>query len=131
MSSCKPKSVPADPNARLESKNVPKQIEEKETDMKYREIVGALMHLTVNTRPEIAFAVNQAAKFCQHPEPAHWNAVKRILAYLAGTVNFGICFRKSKVDTITGYTDADYAGDVQSRRSTTGFVFILHGLNNH
>ena len=127
MSSCKPKSVPADPNARLESKNVPKQIEEKETDMKYREIVGALMHLTVNTRPEIAFAVNQAAKFCQHPEPAHWNAVKRILAYLAGTVNFGICFRKSKVDTITGYTDADYAGDVQSRRSTTGFVFILHG----
>jgi hypothetical protein len=78
MTNCKPKSIPADLNVRLEPNKI-----ERETDVQYRETVGALLHLTVNTRPDIAFAVNQ-----KRPEQAHWNAVKRILAYLAGTINY-------------------------------------------
>ncbi len=92
----------------------------------YREAVGCLMYITTTTRPEIAFAVGQVSKFCQNPGAAHWNAVKRILSYLAGTINHGLCFGGGS-PTTAGYTDADYAGDKDNFRSTTGFIFMLHG----
>ena len=129
MSECNPKSVPADPCTRLDSRA--KSHTEEHSAMvqaaPYRETVGSLMYLMVMSRPDIAFAVNQVSKHCENPEPVHWNAVKRILAYLAGTTNFGLCFRKENEKLLVGYTDADYAGDVGTRRSTTGFVFLLHG----
>lgn len=53
--------------------------------------------------------------------------MKRIFSYLAGTIEFGIYFGKLKTDSLIGYTDADYAGDLDSRRSTSGFAFFVRG----
>ena len=129
MDTCHPLSVPADPNSRLDCTMSPKdEAGEKLMELvPYREAVGGLMYAMVMSRPDIAFAVNQVAKFCQKPGQAHWNAVKRILAYLAGTRNLGLCFGKGHPMDAVGYSDADYAGDITNRRSMTGFLFLLHG----
>ena len=68
----------------------------------------------------------QVSQFCESPGSSHWDAVKRILAYLQGTSTFGIRFGGVKSDLI-GFSDSDYAGDVDTRQSTSGFVFMLHG----
>lgn len=129
MDQCHPKLVPADPNTRLETFAIPTNKEEM-TMMEaipYREAVGGLLYIMVMSRPDIAYAVSQVAKFSQNPGPAHWKAVKRILAYLAGTASHGLSFSGNDIRTIVGYTDADYAGDTKTRRSISGFVFLLHG----
>ncbi|CAN6694260.1 unnamed protein product [Malus baccata var. baccata] len=89
----------------------------------YRSIVGALQYLTF-TRPDIAFAVNQCCQFMQHPMECHVVAVKRILRYLSGTINYGIHFQPGTL-TLQAYSDADWAGDPNDRRSTSGYVVYL------
>jgi hypothetical protein len=127
MEECQPKSLPADPNSRLMSKN--KSSPEENTDgenFPYREAVGSLIYLAVTSRPDISYAVNQVAQHSENPNRSHWAAVKRIISYLKGTSKLGIKFDGRCSKTITGFTDADYAGDLDTRRSTTGFVFLLN-----
>lgn len=88
----------------------------------YREAIGSLMYLSIATRPDITFAVNLASRYLEKPTKIHWNAVKRILKYLKGTVDYGIKFDCGQEPIINVYSDADYAGDLDTRRSTTGFV---------
>ena len=89
----------------------------------YRSIVGALQYLTF-TRPDIAFSVHQICQFMQQPRVEHFIAVKRILRYLKGTMDVGISYAKGSLD-ITAYSDADWAGDPNDRRSTTGMVIFI------
>ena len=128
MTTCTPLAVPADPCCRL-SPDMSPQNEEEEAEMKtvpFREAVGSLMHIMVMTRPDIAYAVGQVAQYAQKPGKQHWRAVKRIIAYLIKTKNFGLCFGRSS-DQLIGFCDADYAGDLQTRRSTSGFLFLHLG----
>ncbi|XP_049308584.1 uncharacterized protein LOC125777524 [Bactrocera dorsalis] len=106
----------------------PKTEEEKKEMEKvpYMEAVGSLLYAAQNTRPDISFAVNLLSRFSQNPGKGHWLALKRVMRYLKGTVNKGIVFRKS-VQGLTGYCDADWAGDLDQRRSTSGYVFIMQG----
>ena len=122
MDCCNPKPVPADPQTPLESFQDYSFIE----NVPYREAVGSLLYLVTISRPDIAYAVSQVAKFCEKPGKVHWNAVKRIFAYLAGTSTLALQYGGT-VSPLVGYTDADYAGDTKTRRSTTGFVFLLNG----
>jgi hypothetical protein len=87
MVNCNPKSTPPDSNARLSAAMVPKSEGEKKKkpSTKYRSVVSTLLYLSATTRPEISYSVSQVAKFCENPQPAHWNGVKRILAYLKAT----------------------------------------------
>ncbi|XP_028944648.1 uncharacterized mitochondrial protein AtMg00810-like [Malus domestica] len=89
----------------------------------YRSLVGALQYLTF-TRPDIAFAVHQVCQFMQRPMESHFLAVKRILRYLKATRGCGIHYVRGSLD-ITAYSDADWAGDRNDRRSTTGMVVFL------
>ena len=82
------KSVPADPHARL-SNNVERNPNDS---FPFREAVGSLMFVAICTRPDIAFAVNQVAQFSTNPAKAPWEAVKRILSYLRGTITSGVCY---------------------------------------
>jgi hypothetical protein len=93
----------------------------------YSQLVGSLMYLSVCTRPDIAFAVGALARFMSKPTSVHWQAAKGVLRYLAGSTQCGITYGTNTGDGLLGYCDADYAGDVDTRRSTTGYVFILHG----
>jgi len=92
----------------------------------YSQMIGTLMYLSACTRPDIAQAVGALARYMAAPTVAHWQAAKGILRYIAGTVNYGITFGKSGL-TLEAYCDADYAGDIDTRRSTTGYVYTLCG----
>ena len=93
----------------------------------YRESLGALLFLSRCTRPDITFAVNQLSRFADKYREKHWKAMKRCLRYLQGTKNFGICFTGEKEFKLLGFSDADWAGDRTTRKSTTGFCFTIAG----
>ena len=86
----------------------------------------SLMHLTNWTRPDIAQAVGVLSKFSSFATTPHWRAAMNVLKYLSGTKSlYGFCFGGGTTQ-IVGFCDADYAGDTEDRRSTTGYVFTLN-----
>jgi len=92
---------------------------------KYRSIVGNLLYLAISTRPDIIYSVGRAARKSKNPTSEDWLNIMKILKYLKGTINYGLNFTKQK--EIMAYVDADYAGDPDSRRSTTGFLITIGG----
>ncbi|KAJ0542271.1 putative RNA-directed DNA polymerase [Helianthus annuus] len=103
--------------------------------VKYRQLVGALQYVTL-TRPDITFAVNKVCQFMHSPTVNHWAAVKRILRYLLGTVDHTLLFSQSSTTVLHAYTDAafnslsafsdaDWAGCPDDRRSTGGYAIYL------
>ena len=95
----------------------------------YQSAVGSLLYLSSWTRPDIAYAVGSVARFCSNPSKEHWTAVKRIFRYLKGTYNYGIVYSRNdhSDDLMIGYSDADFAGDVNDRKSTSGYIFMING----
>ena len=121
MKGCNPSHVPMENRLRL-SKNDKSLLVDK---TKYRSVISSLRYL-VNTRPDIAFAVGIVSRFMEDPRARHWAAVKQILRYLAGTVNYGCVYKLGTTETkLLGYSDSDLAGDVDDRKSTSGSVFLL------
>ena len=103
-------------------------------DFNYRSVVGMLLYLSGNTRPDITFAVSQVARFTHDPKKSHATAVKMIVRYLSGTSDKGIIVPSFNSDLILKcYVDADFAGlykvdppeDSSSARSRTGFIIFL------
>ena len=92
----------------------------------YASAVGSLMYAMVWTRPDIAHAVGVVSRFMENPGNEHWQAVKWILRYLRGTSTHALCFGGTDI-CLQGYADADMAGDKDTRRSTTGYVFTIGG----
>jgi histone deacetylase 1/2 len=122
MENCKSTSTPLAPTERL-SRDTGASLGPDDS-FRYRSIVGGLQYLTL-TRPDISFAVNKVCQFLSQPTEVHWEAVKRILRYVKGTLNTGLKFRKSSSMGISIFTDADWAGDVDDRRSTGGFAVFV------
>jgi hypothetical protein len=89
----------------------------------YRSLVGALHYLTF-TRPDISFSVHQVCQYMSTPTTIHLAAAKRILRYLRGTLNHGIVFSPGPIQ-LSAFTDADWAGDPDDRRSTSGYLVYL------
>jgi hypothetical protein len=119
MSDCNPSITPCVPYSKLL-----KHEGDPFTDVKtYRSLVGCLQYLTF-TRPDIAYSVNTVCQFMQAPTDLHFLAVKRILRYIKGTLEYGVTFRPAPME-LRAYTDSDWAGDPNDRRSTTGFVIFL------
>jgi hypothetical protein len=120
LSDANPKCVPMTPGIKLTASE---SIEPPDGSYPFRELVGSLLYLSVCTRPDISFAVGALARFMSNYTAAHWSAAKDVLRYLSGTINYGLCFNGNKTFELIGFCDADYAGDVNTRRSTTGFAF--------
>jgi len=91
---------------------------------RYRSIVGALQYLTL-TRPDLAFAVNKVCQFLHAPTSVHWTAVKRILRYVKHTIDTGLQFERSRHMVLSAFSDADWAGSVDDRRSTGGLAIFI------
>ena len=88
--------------------------------------VGSLMYAMLCTRPDIYYAVGIVNRYQSDPEGEHWIAVKHILKYLMRTRDYMLVYSSGSLETI-GYTDSDFQGDIDSRKSTYGYVFTLNG----
>jgi hypothetical protein len=88
----------------------------------YRQIIGSLMYLT-NTRPDICFAVNTLSQFLVEPRRVHLVAAKHVMRYLKGTVDYGLSYDGDHDFTLSGYTDADYAGSVADKKKHFRMLF--------
>lgn len=94
----------------------------------YSNLVGGLMYTMVCSRPDIAHDVGLVSRCMHNPGKEHWQAPKWILRYLHGTRDVTLCFQHSNSsfeDFVVGYVDSDYAGDLDKRRSTTGYLFTM------
>lgn len=124
MEDANPSATPMDVNSKLVKSSEEDELCDK---MLYQSAVGSLMYLSVATRPDITYPVNTVAKFSAEPNQKHWTAVKRILRYLKGTPQLGLLYRQDGSGEIRGYSDADWAGDLDDRKSTSGYIFTLAG----
>jgi hypothetical protein len=125
MEDCKPAQTPiaSDSDARDEKRADSKLCDRSE----YRSIVGSLIYASVISRPDIAYAVSKVGQHMANPTAADMVSVKRILRYLRGTIHYTLVYRKNGSTELVGYSDADWGGDISTRRSTGGYVFLLAG----
>ena len=125
MDKCKPVSTPLEQGRKFQQLSD----DEKPVDVQaYQMIIGCLTYATTATRPDLAAAVGILSKFMSKPGKDHWTGIKRILRYIQGTLNYGLVFSADdKSHTLVGFSDADWAGDLDTRRSTSGYVFQIQG----
>ncbi|KAF0729318.1 hypothetical protein Ae201684P_010440 [Aphanomyces euteiches] len=90
----------------------------------YRQSVGSLMYLMLGTRPDLAYAVQSLSRHLNRPGKKHFGEIKRIMRYVAGTMNYGLLYRGSELD-LCGYTDSDYAANPNNRRSVSGYCTFV------
>jgi hypothetical protein len=122
MEDCNKVCSPIVPGCKLVKNEVGKAANPTE----YKQMIGCLMYMLA-TRPDMAFSVCLAARYMERPTEMHVAAVKRILRYLKGTLNLGILY-KCKTDNnliLQGWSDSDYAGDYDDRKSTSGYIFTM------
>lgn len=120
MANCNPVNTPVECGMKL-SKH---EDGEKVNTTVFKSLVGSLRYLTC-TRPDILFGVGLISRFMETPTTVHLKAAKRILCYVKGTLDFGLLYSSSKELKLVGYCDSDWAGNLDDRKSTTGFVFFL------
>ncbi|XP_071681692.1 uncharacterized mitochondrial protein AtMg00810-like [Lolium perenne] len=125
MKMCKPVDTPLSTSEKLSITDGDVLSDEDST--RYMSIVGALQYITL-TRPDIAYSVNKVCQFLHAPTTVHWTAVKRILRYLRGTIYVGLRLSKSESIHVSAFSDADWAGCPDDRRSTSGFA-VFFGSN--
>ena len=127
MENANPKATPCDAKCRL-----PKlKDDEARTKEPYRSLVGALLYLSMHTRPDIGYAVHELARHCSAPGERHWVAAKRVLRYLCGTRSKGLVFQGSEGMKLHAAADSDWAGNWKDSdngtKSTSGYVVTIAG----
>ncbi|KAJ0503054.1 putative RNA-directed DNA polymerase [Helianthus annuus] len=122
MVDCKPADTPLKVNHKLRMEEGA-ELTNKE---RYQRLVGKLIYLS-HTRPDIAYAVGVVSKFMHRPEVTHMEAVMGIIRYLKGTVGHGVLFQQNNHLKVQLYTDADWAGDKDDGRSTSGYFTLVGG----
>ncbi|XP_074353044.1 secreted RxLR effector protein 161-like [Apium graveolens] len=120
MENCKPVSTPMEPGARLS------KMEGGSTKdvTRYRSLIGYLRYLCC-TRPHLAFSVGIVSRYMEEPRSSHWKAAKRILQYIQGSKGMGMFYSKSKEYKLRAYSNSDCCGDIDDRKSTSGYVFYI------
>jgi hypothetical protein len=123
---CAPLSIPADPHAQMDF--LTSADEPNDQHFPYGEIVGSLHFASQGTRPDITYATCHASKFTKQPKKSHIAGVKRIMKYLKGSPSMHITYAAgSQRNILTAFCDADYAADIDDRKSRSGFVLMLNG----
>jgi hypothetical protein len=133
MQECKPVKVPIPVGVKLSADQCVKTHEEEEdrSHIPYASAICSLMYAMVYNRPGNAHAVGVLSRYMSKPVKEHWTSIKRVFRYLCGTARYGLCYEGrsifDKVVDIHGFVDVDWAGDLDRRRSTSGYVFNLFG----
>lgn len=118
----RPVDTPMDPSLKLETKAGDPPVDKG----RYQRLVGKLIYLSY-TRPDIAFAVSCVSQFMHSPSEIHMQAIHRVLKYLKGTPGLGLLFKKNTHRGVELFTDADWAGSAEDRRSTSGYCTFVWG----
>jgi hypothetical protein len=122
MLSCKPVSTPLSTSDKLSARDgVLLGLEDIKT---YQSVVGALQYLP-HTRPDLSYAINKVCQYLKATTTIHWTTVKRILQYIKGTISVGIKIRKSSSCLLSAFSDVDWAGCLDDRKSTGGFTLFF------
>lgn len=126
MDDCKPMNTPCDSNVKLSIEMDTEAADANELlKIPYQEAIGSLLYLSQGTRPDIAYAVNNVSRFNSNYTLSHWKGVKRIFRYLKSTINYKLFY--SKGDELVAYSDADWASEIDKRRSCTGYLLKMSG----
>lgn len=130
MENSKAVATPGETSVKLSAKPNPNDADDMDELAKipYQEAVGCLLYLSQGTRPDIAHSVTSVSRFNSNYKMTHWRAVKRIFRYLNGSTNLKLRYSNTTDDDLNGYTDADWASEVDKRRSCTSYVFNLAKL---
>jgi hypothetical protein len=110
------------PSLKLDVNSSPAQVP-------YREAIDSLNYLSMVSRPDITFAVNKLARYCNAPTDVHWQAVKRVMKYLKGTQDYCITYSGPDNVTLFGSCDSDWGGGEESdeKKSDSGYIFMMCG----
>jgi Reverse transcriptase (RNA-dependent DNA polymerase) len=120
MENCNPIATPMELGTKLSRYD-----EGDEVDANlYRSLIGSLRYLTC-TRSDIMFDVGVASRYMESPMTSHWKATKKILRYVRDSVNLGLHYSKTNSFKLIGYSDSDWCGDTDDRKSTSGFTFYV------
>ena len=120
MKYCKPSKTPFLSGVELEETNSTPL----ENNTLYKQLVGCLLYLT-HTRTDIYYAVSVAYRHIEQPHVIHWSPTKRILHFVQGTKTHGIHYVAKYDLWLVGFTNSDWVGDNNDRKSTFGYVFML------
>ena len=119
MENCNAVGTPTDPAAQYRRRAQDEPAFDKQT---YQQAIGCLTYTSTSTRPDIAAALGLLSQYMSDPSESHWTGVKRLFRYIRGTLDYGLTFRQGD-NVLFGYSDADWAGCLDTRRSTSGYVF--------
>jgi hypothetical protein len=122
MENCNKVCSPIVPGCRLTKNESGKAADASD----YKQMVGCLMYLLAS-RPDLAYSMCLVARYMDRPTEIHVAAVKRIMRYLKGTLNYGMLYKANDSENLCliGWSDSDYAGDLDDRKSTTGYLYML------
>ena len=128
MENSKKGTLPFRHGVHISKEQSPKTLEQKErmSRIPFASAVGSLMYVMLCTRPDICYAVGIVSRYQSDPGEEHWIAVKHILKYLRRTRDYMLVYSSGSMETI-GYIDSDFQGDIDLRKSTSGYVFTLNG----
>lgn len=118
---CSPVSTPMDTSVKL-MPNTGQAV----SQLEYSQVVGCLMYAMTSTRPDIAYAVGRLSRYTSNPSTHHWQAIRRVLKYLKGTINYGLSY-VGFPSVLEGYSDASWITNIEDHSSTSGWVFLLGG----
>ncbi|XP_042951770.1 secreted RxLR effector protein 161-like [Carya illinoinensis] len=131
MDQVKPVSTPLGQHFKLFTTQAPQTESEMEFmhQIPYASMVGSVMYAMVCTRPDLTYAVSVVSRFMSNPGKAHWHAIKWLLRYILGTTMLGLKYGNNVKEgcELEGFVDTDYAGSVDTRKSSTGYVFTAFG----
>ena len=116
--------TPLDPQSKLELFESDVTL----SNVPYKEAIGSLMFLAMVTRPDISHSVGVLSRYTDKPKKAHWDSIKRVIRYVKGTSNYGLLYGKNNSNDdvpVLAYSDADFAGDPNTRKSTSGYIIKL------
>ncbi|XP_047258451.1 secreted RxLR effector protein 161-like [Capsicum annuum] len=129
MKKCSSSPVPIQKGDKFSLNQCPKNdLERKQMkDILYISIVGSLMYAQTCTRPDISFAVEMLGRYQSNLGMDHWKTAKKVLRYLQGMKDHMLTYQRSDHLDVVGYSDSDYTGCVDTKKSTFGYLFILYG----
>ena len=127
MKNCSPGVSPIVKGDRFNLDQCPKNDLEREQmkNIPYASVVRSLMYAQICTRPDIAFTAGMLRRYQSNPCMDHWKAANKVIRYLQETKDYKLMYRQTSNLKVVGYSDLDFAGYVDSRKSTSGYIFIL------